>query len=46
MFLCQGESKNTITRDIDDQDIKYVFLGKGTWVLYSNINSNHIKAFT
>lgn len=36
MFLCQGESKNTITSDIDDQDIKYVFLG--TWVMYLNIN--------
>ena len=50
IFLCQGENKNTLNRDLDDQDTIYVFTSKGTQVVYFNLNLhnmlNHSKQCT
>ena len=34
--LCQGENKNNLILDINDQIITYVFTSKGTQVVYLN----------
>ena len=38
IVLGQGENKNILVLEIDDQDTTYIFAFKGTHVVYLNLN--------